>query len=306
MDELTEPFARLIEQVCPPSAVRHVEQGGDWRPLWSAFAESGFLDALVPEDLGGAGLGLADIAPLIELLGRHAVPLPVGETIIARALLAADGHEAPDGPIALVTGAGPVLGAATADHLLVAREGAAMLVAAQTTPGDAPGLDAALHLTTNPPQGDLRPIAAVLRALLIAGAADRVLEQTAAYANERQQFGKPIGRQQAVQQQLAVLAEHSVSARVAARHGCRSGLNPAPAAVAAAKYCASVAAVEVATIAHAVHGAIGISEEYDLQLLTRRLRAWGLADGSAAYWANVAGRIALQPTSVSALSSAKV
>ena len=46
---------------------------------------------------------------------------------------------------------------------------------------------------------------------------------------------------------------------------------------------------EVAGIAHAVHGAIGISEEYDLQLLTRRLHEWRMADGSEGYLSQVLG-----------------
>ena len=61
--------------------------------------------------------------------------------------------------------------------------------------------------------------------------------------------------------------------------------HPALEAAAIAKQVASIAAVPVAEIAHAVHGAIGISEEYDLQLYTRRLHEWRLADGSEAYWA---------------------
>lgn len=36
-------------------------------------------------------------------------------------------------------------------------------------------------------------------------------------------------------------------------------------------------------------GAIGISEEYDLQLLTRRLHEWRLADGSEGYWEDLLG-----------------
>jgi acyl-CoA dehydrogenase len=47
--------------------------------------------------------------------------------------------------------------------------------------------------------------------------------------------------------------------------------------------------VLVASIAHAVHGAIGITEEYDLQLLTRRLHEWRMAHGSEAYWNPIIG-----------------
>jgi alkylation response protein AidB-like acyl-CoA dehydrogenase len=51
-----------------------------------------------------------------------------------------------------------------------------------------------------------------------------------------------------------------------------------------AKSRTSEAAVLVASIAHALHGAIGITEEYDLQLLTRRLHEWRIAHGSEAHW----------------------
>ena len=137
--------------------------------------------------------------------------------------------------------------------------------------------------------GGLRRAAAVLRAALIAGAADRLTTMTADYANERIQFGKPIGKQQALQQQLAVMAEDMVAARIAAHIGGAASFPPALAAAATAKSVASSAAARVAAIAHAVHGAIGISAEYDLQLYTRRLQAWRLADGSESYWNRLLG-----------------
>ena len=49
------------------------------------------------------------------------------------------------------------------------------------------------------------------------------------------------------------------------------------------------AATRVAATAHAVYGAIGISEEHDLQLFTRRLHEWRLADGSETYWNRLLG-----------------
>jgi acyl-CoA dehydrogenase len=55
-------------------------------------------------------------------------------------------------------------------------------------------------------------------------------------------------------------------------------------AAAVAKARASEAAGLVADTAHAVHGAIGVTQEYDLQLYTRRLRAWRVAHGSEAHW----------------------
>lgn len=289
MQELIDPFARLIEDVCAPAAIRAIEAGDSAADMWQAFADSGFLDALVPEDAGGADLSLADAAPLIALLGAHAVPLPVGDTMIARALLANAGIAAPAGPIVLATGRGAVPFAALASHSLSGTYEAPVLSAVQITPtGVHHDVDA--YVTAVDGKG-LRPIAAVLRALLISGAAGRVMDMTVAYANDRNQFGKPIGKQQAVQQQLSVLAEQAVAARIAAAIGARSGLTPRLADAAVAKHGASLAAGQVAAIAHAVHGAIGVSEEYDLQLLTRRLYGWRLADGSESYWAQILGEL---------------
>jgi acyl-CoA dehydrogenase len=245
--ELLDPFGRLLEETCSPAQVRAMETSGDESVLWSALEESGFLDALVPEDAGGAGLSLGEIGPLIMALGAHAAPAAIAETMAARALLAQAGADIPRGPIPLAS-----------------------------------------------PGPEVRPLAAVLRAALIAGAGGKVLAMSVAYANDRVQFGKPIGKQQAIQQQLAVMAEQSVAARLAAQIGLASGLNPPPEAAATAKLMASLAATDIANIAHAVHGAIGISEEFDLQLYTRRLRQWRLDEGAEGYWSERLGRARLQ------------
>ena len=293
---LIDPFARLVADACPPAIVRAIEAGGDAQAAWDMFDQSGFLDALVPEGAGGAGLGLAEVAPLIALLGAHAVPLPVGETMIARGLLALADCAPPPGPIVLASGNGPAPLAKVAQYALVAAgDGVALAPVASVVPTgvhhDLSGVivAGATLATIAAPPGGLRPIAAVLRALLISGATGRLLHMTVDYANQRSQFGKPIGKLQAVQQQLALLAEQSVAARIAAEIGCRRGLAPSVLDAAIAKHGASVAAAEVAGIAHAVHGAIGVSEEYDLQLLTRALHCWRLADGAEAYWAEMLG-----------------
>lgn len=308
-NELLEPFERLLADAAPPAMVRGIDEGASAEVCWSTIADSGFLDALVPEDSGGAGLGLAEIAPLLCALGSRAVPVPVGETMIARALLGQAGIRPPEGAIVLVTatpdGSGwrtpaiPLAGLAS--HALVELDGSAVLIALSPELVEAVGVHgsraATLRLPRKPeilaeaavPSGGLRAAAAIVRATAIAGAANRLLDMTVAYANERVQFGKPIGRQQALQQQLAVMAEHVIAARMAAEIVCAAGFPASLFRVAVAKTVTSQAAVPIATIAHAVHGAIGISEEYDLQLFTRRLHEWRLADGSEAYWSRLLG-----------------
>lgn len=297
MSDFLDAFEKMLADAAPLSAVRAVEAGDDGAAMWDKVAASGFLDALLPEAAGGAGLTLAEVQPLWMALGRHAVPLPVGETMIARMLLAsaAEGVARPEGPIAIaVAGTQEVLivpHGRHAAHLLVEAEGGLHLVPA--TGGEATGVegDLAARFSFVPgaaiapaPEGGLRALAALLRAALIAGAAERLTAMTAAYAQERVQFGKPIGRQQALQQQMTVMAEEAVAARLASQLGCAAGWPPPLAAVATAKSVASRAAAYVAATAHAVHGAIGISAEYDLQLFTRRLHQWRLADGGERYW----------------------
>jgi acyl-CoA dehydrogenase len=132
--------------------------------------------------------------------------------------------------------------------------------------------------------------AALGRSLLLAGAANGALAMAVRYAGERVQFGRPIGRQQAIQQQLALAAAEvaaaAASSGAAARTAEAAGFDdPATGfAVAAAKARCGEAAGQVARIAHQVHGAIGFTREHDLRLVTTRLWAWRDEDGSDAYW----------------------
>ncbi|MDO9197593.1 acyl-CoA dehydrogenase family protein, partial [Rhodoferax sp.] len=124
-----------------------------------------------------------------------------------------------------------------------------------------------------------------LHAALLSGAMTRVFEMTLQYCNERVQFGKTLGKFQAVQHQLSVMAEHVAAASMAAEAAFHTdAAAPSLLATAMAKSRTSEAAVLVAAIAHALHGAIGIAEEYDLQLLTRCLHEWRMAHGSEAHW----------------------
>ncbi|ANY20834.1 Acryloyl-CoA reductase (NADH) [Tsuneonella dongtanensis] len=136
------------------------------------------------------------------------------------------------------------------------------------------------------------PARALLLAAAISGAADRVLAMSVDHAAQRVQFGKPIGRQQAIQQQLAVMAEYVVAVRLAVDLAAQ-GDWPSGEQAALAKTVAATYAPLIANTAHAVHGAIGISAEYDLQLFTRRLHAWRTDGGGETFWAQKLGRAAL-------------
>lgn len=137
----------------------------------------------------------------------------------------------------------------------------------------------------------LRLMGATARALALAGAIDRVLALTVQYAGERVQFGRPLGKFQAIQQYLAVVAGHAAASGAssdAAAEAVAGGGGWLP--VAAAKVRSGEAAGVVASIVHQIHGAIGFTHEHTLHHFTRRLWAWREEFGNEAEWSRMIGR----------------
>lgn len=303
-DIIRDSLERILADTCAPAVVRQIEETGASEVLWSQIEETGFLDALVPEEAGGAGLALADTLPVPDLIGRYAVPVPVTETMILRGLLARAGIPVPSGSLSLAIGRETADGGLrcsqvplgrVADHILVETSDEMRLLAHATAtiqPAQFT-LDADMAWGTADVSDcrrfsldvSVRVIQAFIYAAQLGGAFAAVFERTLDYANQRQQFGKPIGKFQAIQHQLALMAEQVFSARMAVELTTalpEDGFNASRIAVAKAR--TSEAAVEIGAIAHAIHGAIGFTEEYDLQLLTRRMNTWRLAAGSESYW----------------------
>lgn len=314
MNELLAPFERLLADACTPQVIRAIEAGGSPAALWSRIEDSGFLAVLVPEAQGGAGLALRHAFALFELEGMHAVPLPVGQTLWVRALLAQQGGEPPEGSIAIaprtrVQADGSLRCPAVpcgmvADWVLVQPPQRWQLLRSADAERVHSGVHASLRADLHWPAG-ARPHAqggegawtegsAAITAAQLAGAMARVRDLTVAFANQREQFGKPIGKFQAIQHQIAVVAEHVAAARIAAEIGCTApGLQPLPLRAAVAKARASEAATFAAPVAHAVHGAIGVTAELDLQLYTRRIHEARADYGAEQHWNGVLGRALL-------------
>lgn len=140
---------------------------------------------------------------------------------------------------------------------------------------------------------------ALARALLLAAAGERALELMIRYAGEREQFGRPISRFQAVTQQIALAAGEVAAGRAATDAAVRVAANegfddPRTAlAVAVAKSRTSAAAETVAAVAHQVHGAIGFTLEHRLRLVTTRMWAWREEFGNEVHWDEEIGALAL-------------
>jgi len=109
----------LLHDHCTPAVVRGIEAGADASALWTLLHESGFADCLLPE----AALTLHDVFPMLRVMGQYVLPVPLAQTMFARAVLHAAGAQIPDGPIALASVDGqarvPVADGATAQWFLI-------------------------------------------------------------------------------------------------------------------------------------------------------------------------------------------
>jgi acyl-CoA dehydrogenase len=309
-----DSLERLLLDYCTPRTVRDVEHGLGVANLWSAIEDSGFSNVLLSEDADGAGLTLEEAFPLFELCGTYALPLPLAETIVARALLAGSHHRVPSGSIALCVGTlsrdtlrceAVTYGGVAQNALIFLSDGTSILLSTAGARWERAlfALDAHLEWRLDEKgiferikfsEVDIGAVQACLLAAQLSGLLQATFDRTLQYANERLQFGRPIGKFQAIQHQLSVMAEHVSSARMAAQLCCRGNLAQLSRTTAAvAKILASEAARDVAAIAHSIHGAIGFTEEFDLQLYTRRLYWLRQAGGAEGYWQDELGAIAL-------------
>ncbi len=106
-DLFSQSLERFLRTTCTPATVRELEKGAPTAPLWNELEALGHANAMLSEEAGGAALGFADLASLVRIMGRHLLPVPLAETMLARALVAraAPGKSLPAGPIVLACAA---------------------------------------------------------------------------------------------------------------------------------------------------------------------------------------------------------
>jgi acyl-CoA dehydrogenase len=286
-DMLLDQAERLFTDLIDRDLMSAAEAGKHPAALAHAIEEFGLADALVVAAEDG-GLSFGDAASVFAQLGKHVVPLPIAETLLGRAILARAGLDAVDGAIGLAADMHSPLAFGdqlAAPHGSISRHPRVSFDLSAITP-------AATAPWPDLPTPEL--LGAMVRASQIAGAIERTLTLSIEYANTRKQFGRPIGRFQAVQQLLAKLAAEAAAARSACDVAWAT-LDEGGDVVTAgmiAKIRASEAARVAAAIAHQVHGAIGVTDEHFLHYVTRRLWEWRQDYGSDVYWSRHLGALA--------------
>lgn len=303
LDLLQDFFASEVT----PDVVDAAERAGALpADLW-ARAESVEIPWIgIAEEHGGVGGSLADTVAMVEEAARRATPLPLVEHHLAAWLLGLVGADRIGGPLTVAglrdeitvsNGAvGPIEEVAwAADALAVvalAREDDRDVVvvldrdsydvepgtdlAGIPVPTVVPGAGTTVRIFPLPvPAEEVRRRAELLRCAQLAALTDAMEELTRGYVAERHQFGKPVGSFQAVQVHTVTLAQAaSMSLLSVDRAVLALEAGSGEFEVAATTVVTTQNAVAGAAAAHQAHGAIGMTREYPLQFLTRRVHAW--------------------------------
>ncbi|HEV7958515.1 MAG TPA: acyl-CoA dehydrogenase family protein [Acidimicrobiales bacterium] len=294
-------------------------------PAWLALTEAGMTGVGTAEALGGSGGTFSDAATLVFEAGRLGAFVPLAETIMLGSWLdalatwpitgGAETVAAELAPSVLLRRSGSeVIVEGTLRHVpwgrvatrvvtVIEADGVSFLVALTPEsfsveenenlagePRDTLRVRAA-HLREDEwlssPVSlvDVRRRGALARSIAMAGAMTSVLEMTASHARDREQFGRPIARFQAVQQLLAQLAGEVFAAVTAARVAA-DAVDSRDGSVEAIAASVRIArgATKSARIAHQIHGAIGVTAEYPLHKYTNRLWSWRDEFGGATEW----------------------
>jgi len=295
--------------------------------LWRNLEETGLTRLTSTPDLGA---GPTESAVVLSGLARYAAAVPIAETdLLAGWLSAQVGLDVPEsGPLTVAIADaelvdGRVVGSARGVPWSAAA--AATLLAVRTKEGWHVGviqpteLVDGHNLAGEPRESfafdtaadDMTQLDATLadelirrgawaRSVQIIGALDAAAALTVTHARERTQFGRSLSAFQAVQHSLASMAGEIERARAAASlavaaaadHGFDSA--EADYAVTVAKVTVGRAVGPVTTVAHQLHGAIGVTIEHQLWLATMRAHSWADEFGSANHHARRLGRTAMQ------------
>lgn len=315
-EELRRTVRRFLEQYCSPAVVRAAADAPHETPeFWSALGGLGWTGLHVAESHGGSGYGLVELGVVLEEFGRACAPGPFLSTVTAAAILGRADSDHHDTLAAIAAGTAVAFAPNGLDaDVLSGRDDRAtfvigddcILVAAggiECTTGDAVDVvrgsarvaDAAAGTAVSIAADRARAIAVVVAAAEAVGIAQWCVDTAAQYAQDRVQFGRPIGQFQGVKHRCADMLARTELARAAVWDALRAVDdldNGADVAIAAAAALAIDGAYECAKDCVQVLGGIGFTWEHDAHFYLRRAMALRATFGTSHRWKVAAARAA--------------
>lgn len=306
--DLQDLIEEFFNKKITPNLRSDADEGAWPQDVWEEAEELELNTLGLDEDFGGAGGSFIEALEVAMAIGRYAAPLPWAENFLGRWVAGAAEADLPAGPaVCLVVDeeanhafsdnrisgtwrdvswapvAESFVVVKTAndqtDIAIVARNDVELHegrdIAGQPKAHVSIDVSGASRFAAPLTQGQFKRRSLLVYSALMAGAMDGAFEMTQRYITERHQFGRPLAAFQSVQQHLVTLAQAaSMSAlsiqRAALSEETVDADDEAIAAAIAVRYHVDLAA----SAAHQAHGAMGMTREYGLQHLTRRLWLW--------------------------------
>jgi acyl-CoA dehydrogenase len=302
----------------------------DWDShLWDTLARAGMTGVGLSENAGGSGGSILDAVTIVSELAREMAVVPVAEhLLVALPAIRIGGLPFPrlDQPLTIalagvsaakqagswsISGRSEVPWAAASNAIAVVAvgPGGPLLTVVPTAhvsidvraniAGEPRGtvtfdcvrVSSVAALTTDQVE-ELQARYAICRAAQLSAALDQILTWSVQFVGERHQFGRPLGRFQAIQMNLAQMAGEVSAVQTlvgAAVRALEKDSGNLLLIAAATKVRAGSAVEVVARLAHQVHGALGFTQEYRLHHLTTRCWSWRDEAGSESAWSQVLG-----------------
>jgi alkylation response protein AidB-like acyl-CoA dehydrogenase len=303
----------LLSNRSTMAKVREAAEAGSYDDaLTRELGELGWPGIAVSEEHGGQGLGIVELAVLLEELGYACAPVPfLGSALAALAIEHAGSAEQQERWLPGLA-SGELRGAlGTAEQLIPDAPGADVIVVVDPAAGsahvaegeDVEPIDPTRRhgrIGTPPTPGEALEgdvAAAVDRALVavsaeLVGVCQRALDMTVEYVKERKQFGVPVGTFQAVHHaaaQMLMDTEGGRSATYYAAWAADAEPERLPMAAAMAKAWTSEGGRSVTGSAIQLHGGIGFTWEADVHWLYKRAQIdSALLGGTGAHRARIA------------------
>src|SRR3954449_7281341 len=291
--EIKRTARELLASRSTMERVRTAAEAGRYDDdLFKEIAELGWPGIAIAEDNGGQGLGMVELAVLLEELGYACAVTPFLGSVLASLVIEHAGSAEQRSRWLPGLASGEARGAlATPDELAPDAPGADIIVLADPEAGTATLLEGGVEEIASidptrrygrvegagdPLEGDIAAAldcAAIALAAELVGVSQRALDMTIAYVKERKQFGVPVGSFQAVQHKAAQMLRDTESARAAtyfAAWAADADLERLPITAAMAKTSASDGGRTVTGDAIQLHGGIGFTWEADLHWLFKR------------------------------------
>lgn len=295
-----------------------------FKTLKNEIISSELTKLLVKEDLGGAGMTLTDIIPIIQLSAQYGTPIPFIETIISNFLLSELNIKAENDFITLTNKTENILikknkisgnfksipylhlaekilvetEIKNQKYIILFKKGGKLTLQKNFLSEPKFDLDASeleiISMMEKPEPIDVQNLLINVRSIQSFGAMEKILKLCIEYCSQRKQFGRTLSKFQMIQNHISEIALEVAASGASLstlKNNNKNFYNLKSTAI--PKIRTGIASGKVIALSHQVHGAMGFTKEYELSYFTKALNSWRNEFGNEIYWQNILGKLFL-------------